>query len=48
MTYHEIERPPMPTGEEKDQIRQIYRYLYRLSEQLENVINSITKGDDGE
>lgn len=43
MAYHEIERPQAPYGTPEQQIRQIYRYLYALAEQLENVINNMAK-----
>ena len=43
MAYHEIERPQAPSGTPEQQIRQLYRYLYSLAEQMENVINNMTK-----
>lgn len=43
MAYHEIERPQAPSGTPEQQVRQIYRYLYTLAEQLENVINNMAK-----
>lgn len=42
-TYHEVPRPEKPRGTEEQRWEQVYRYLYRLSEHLENVINSLTK-----
>lgn len=42
-TYHEIPRPERPKGTEEERWQQVYRYLYRLSEHLENIINNLTK-----
>lgn len=41
--YHEIPKPERPKGTEEERWRQIYKYLYELSEQLENIINNMTK-----
>lgn len=45
--YHEIPRPERPSGTETERWQQIYRYLYRLSEHLENIINSMTQEKEG-
>lgn len=42
-TYHEIPRPERPRGTEVERWEQVYRYLFKLSEHLENIINSMTK-----
>ena len=42
-TYHEIPRPERPKGAEEERWQQVYRYLYKLSEHLENIINNMTK-----
>lgn len=42
-TYHEIPRPERPKGTEEERWQQVYRYLYRLSEHLENIINNLTE-----
>lgn len=41
--YHEIPRPERPRGTEQERWDQVYRYLWKLSEHLENVINNMTK-----
>jgi len=45
-TYHEIPRPQRPRGSEEERWAQVYNYLYRLSEHLENIINNMTKEGD--
>ncbi len=46
--YHAIKRPERPRGTEEQKWEQVYRYLWKLSEQLENIINSLSgKGEDG-
>lgn len=48
--YHEVPRPERPRGNEQERWEQVYRYLFRLSEHLENIINHMTKEgakDDG-
>ena len=42
-TYHEIPRPERPKGTDEERWQQVYRYLYKLSEHLENIINNMTK-----
>lgn len=42
-TYHEVPRPEKPRGVVAEQIDQIYRYLFKLSEHLENIINNMEK-----
>ena len=43
-TFHEVPRPERPRGTEQESIQQVYRYLFKLSERLENVINTISAG----
>lgn len=50
-TYHEIPRPERPKGTDEQKWKELYRYLYSLSEHLENIINNLTKEgvkNDGE
>lgn len=42
-TYHEIPRPERPKGTDDERWQQVYRYLWKLSEHLENIINHMTK-----
>jgi hypothetical protein len=42
-TYHEVPRPERPRGTEAERWDQVYRYLYKLAEHLENIINNMTK-----
>lgn len=42
-TYHEIPRPERPRGTEEERWQQVYRYLFRLAEHLENIINHMAK-----
>ena len=42
-TYHEIPRPERPKGTDEQKWKELYRYLYSLSEHLENIINNITQ-----
>ena len=42
-TYHEIPRPERPKGTDEQKWQELYRYLYRLTEHLENIINNLTK-----
>lgn len=42
-TYHEVPRPERPKGTDEQKWQELYRYLYRLSEHLENIINNLTK-----
>lgn len=46
--YQEIPKPPQPRGTEEERWRQVYNYLYRLSEHLEHIINSMTKEGEKE
>lgn len=45
-TYHEIPRPEKPRGNEEQRWEQVYRYLFRLSEHMENIINNLVKEGD--
>ena len=46
-TYHEVPRPERPKGTDAERWAQVYRYLFTLSEFLENVLNNMTKeGED--
>lgn len=40
--YHEILRPERPSGTDAERWQQMYRYLYRLTEQLENISNMLS------
>jgi hypothetical protein len=42
-TYHEVPRPERPRGTEAERWDQLYRYLYKLAEHLENILNNMTK-----
>lgn len=42
-TYHEVPRPERPRGSEEERWAQVYRYLWKLSEHLEHIINNMTK-----
>lgn len=42
-TYHEIPRPPRLRGTPEEKQRQLEGYLTRLAEQLESIINNMTK-----
>ena len=42
-SYHEIIRPERPRGTEAERWEQVYRYLWKLSEQIEDIINSMTE-----
>lgn len=43
--YHEIPRPERPRGTETERWEQVYRYLWKLSEHLEHIINNMVKGE---
>lgn len=45
--YMEIPRPERPRGTDAERFDQMYRYLCRLAEHLENIINDMsTKGEE--
>lgn len=41
--YHEIPRPEKPRGTNEERWEQVYRFLWKLSEHLENIVNNIAK-----
>lgn len=45
--YHEIPKPERPRGTEAERWEQVYRYLWRLAEQIENYINNAEETKDG-
>ena len=43
--YHEIPKPERPRGTEAERWEQVYRYLWKLAEILENIINNQERGE---
>lgn len=43
--YHEIPKPERPRGTETERWDQVFRYLWKLAEALENIINNLEKGE---
>ena len=46
MLHNNVERPPRLYGAADQQLQQVYRYLYTLSEQVQNVFDSIEMDDE--
>lgn len=40
-TYYEMPRPPKRRGDAESYIKELYTYMYQLSERLEFVVNTI-------
>lgn len=45
-TYHELPRPPAFRGTEQEKWKQLRDYLLKVTEQLQNIIN--TMSEEGE
>lgn len=46
--YHEILKPDRPSGTDAERWQQVYRYLWKLSEQLGNIINTLETAGVGD